>query len=68
MRLLTQRYKLPETTAIKIASGVWTNLKTKDIRMVLAISRIAKRTDTDKDIDWLIDTHAKHIFGQSEFN
>jgi len=51
MRLLTQRYKLPETTAIKIASGVWTKLKTKDIRMVLAISRIAKRTDTDKDID-----------------
>jgi hypothetical protein len=68
MRLLTQRYKLPQTTAIKIASGVWTKLKSKDIRKVLAIGRIAKRSDTDDDIDWLIDTHAKHIFGQSEFN
>ena len=67
-RLLTQRYKLPQTTAIKIASGVWTKLKSKDIRKVLVIGRIAKRTDTDDDIDWLIDTHAKHIFGQSEFN
>ena len=68
MRLLTQRYKLPETTAIKIASGLWTKLKSKDIRRVLAIGRIAKSNDTDNDINWLIDTHAKHIFGQSEFN
>jgi Mg-chelatase subunit ChlI len=60
--LLTQRYKLPETTAIKIASGVWTKLKSKDIRRVLAIGSVANRTDYDNDIDWLIDTHAKHIF------
>ena len=68
IRLLTQRYELRKETAIKIASGVWTKLKSKDIRKVLVIGRIAKRTDTDDDIDWLIDTHAKHIFGQSEFN
>jgi Holliday junction resolvasome RuvABC ATP-dependent DNA helicase subunit len=66
--LLTQRYKLPETTAIKIASGVWTKLKSKDIRRVLTIGRVANRTDSDNDIDWLIDTHAKHIFGETEFN
>jgi MoxR-like ATPase len=68
IRLLTQRYKLPETTAIKIASGVWTKLKSKDIRRVLAIGRVANRTDSDNDIDWLIETHAKHIFGETEFN
>ncbi len=66
--LLTQRYKLPETTAIKIASGVWTKLKSKDIRRVLTIGRVANRTDSDNDIDWLIDTHAKHIFGETEFD
>jgi Holliday junction resolvasome RuvABC ATP-dependent DNA helicase subunit len=68
IRLLTQRYKLSKTAAIKIASGVWIKLNSKDIRRVLAIGRIAKRTDTENDIDWLIDTHAKHTFGQSEFN
>lgn len=68
IRLLTQRYKLPETTAIKIASGVWTKLKSKDIRRVLAIGRVANRTDSDNDIDWLIETHAKHVFGETEFN
>lgn len=68
IRLLTQRYKLPETTAIKIASGVWTKLKSKDIRRVLAIGRVANWTDSDNDIDWLIETHAKHIFGETEFN
>jgi hypothetical protein len=68
IRLLTQRYKLSKTAAIKIASGVWIKLNSKDIRRVLAIGRIAKRTDTENDIEWLIDTHAKHTFGQSEFN
>jgi hypothetical protein len=47
---------------------VCTKLKSKDIRRVLAIGRVANRTDSDNDIDWLIETHAKHVFGEPEFN
>jgi replication-associated recombination protein RarA len=56
-KLLDEKYGLPQTTAIKIANGVWTQLNSKDIRDILKIGKLVKSND---DIQWLIDMHKKY--------
>jgi Holliday junction DNA helicase RuvB len=44
-RLLQNRHGLDETTSAKIAQVVWSQLKTRDIRDVLAVAKLTKSSD-----------------------
>jgi hypothetical protein len=71
VRLLGDRYKLPQITAIKIAIGVWNQIHSKDVRDVLKIGKLAKPNETDTDIKWLIETYKKYSVQEgkvTEFN
>jgi Holliday junction resolvasome RuvABC ATP-dependent DNA helicase subunit len=57
-RILRERYNIPPITATKIAAGVWYEMKSKDIRDVLKIGKLAK--PDDEDIQWLIETHRRY--------
>jgi MoxR-like ATPase len=71
VRLLGDRYKLTQITAIKIAIGVWNQIHSKDVRDVLKIGKLAKPNETDTDIKWLIETYKKYSVQEgkvTEFN
>lgn len=55
--LLRNRYGLDETTSAKIAQVVWSQLKTRDIRDVLAI---AKLTKSSEDVEFIAMTLQKY--------
>jgi len=56
-KLLQNRHGLDETTSTKIAQVVWSQLKTRDIRDVLAI---AKLTESLEDIEFIAMTLQKY--------
>ena len=56
-KLLYKRYKLNEITSAKIAQVVWSQLKTRDIRDVLAIGKLTKSTE---DIEFIAMTLQKY--------
>jgi hypothetical protein len=49
-RLLYSRYKLSEEIAAAIADVVWNDIKTKDIRDVLQIAKLARNVDDVQDV------------------
>jgi Holliday junction DNA helicase RuvB len=49
-RLLYSRYKLSEEIAGAIADVVWNDIKTKDIRDVLQIAKLARNVDDVQDV------------------
>jgi Holliday junction DNA helicase RuvB len=63
-KLLNERYKIEDRTALKIADRVWNELNSKDIRDVLKIGKMVKREETDSDIDWLIYAYKKYAIGE----
>ena len=65
-RLLRKRFGLSNQVADMISSGVWNKIGTKDIRKVLTIAKLVNIKDTQQDIDWLIDVHAKHSTVEAE--
>ena len=67
-RLLTKRFGLSTAVSDMISLGVWNKIRSKDIRKVITIAKLVDIKDTQQDIDWLIDTHAKHNIGESEFD
>jgi replication-associated recombination protein RarA len=56
-KLLLNRHGLDETTSSKIAQVVWSRLKTRDIRDVLAI---AKLTKSSEDVEFIATTLQKY--------
>jgi Holliday junction DNA helicase RuvB len=56
-KLLQNRHGLDETTSGKIAQVVWSQLKTRDIRDVLAI---AKLTKSSEDVEFIATTLQKY--------
>jgi hypothetical protein len=56
-KLLHNRHGLDETTSAKIAQAVWSHLKTRDIRDVLAI---AKLTKSSEDVEFIAMTLQKY--------
>ena len=56
-KLLQNRHGLDETTSAKIAQVVWSQLKTRDIRDVLAI---AKLTKSSEDVEFIAATLQKY--------
>jgi replication-associated recombination protein RarA len=56
-KLLQNRHGLDETTSAKIAQVVWSQLKTRDIRDVLAI---AKLTKSSEDVEFVATTLQKY--------
>jgi hypothetical protein len=49
-RLLYSRYKLSQEIAVAIANVVWNDIKTKDIRDVLQIAKLARNIDDVQDV------------------
>lgn len=49
-RLLYSRYKLSEEIAAAIADVVWNDIKTRDIRDVLQIAKLARNVDDVQDV------------------
>lgn len=49
-RLLYSRYKLCEEVAAAIADAVWNDIKTRDIRDVLQIAKLARNVDDVQDV------------------
>lgn len=60
--LLHNRYGLEEITSAKIAQVVWSQLKTRDIRDVLAIGKLRKSTE---DVEFVANTLQKYM-GRSD--
>jgi replication-associated recombination protein RarA len=56
-RLLNKRFGHHNQVADKIAAAVWNEMKSKDVRDVLAI---AKLVHTTEDVSWLIQTFRKY--------
>jgi len=56
-KLLMKRYHLESTLSQKIGHVVWNNMKSKDIRNVINIAKLAKTPD---DVDWLVDIQMKY--------
>jgi uncharacterized membrane protein (Fun14 family) len=56
-KLLLNRHGLDETTSSKIAQVVWSRLKTRDIRDVLAIAKITKSSE---DVEFIATTLQKY--------
>jgi Holliday junction DNA helicase RuvB len=65
-KLLNERYKIEDGTALKIADRVWNELNSKDIRDVLKIGKMVKREETDSDIDWLIYAYKKYAISEGQ--
>jgi MoxR-like ATPase len=59
--------KLPQSTAIQIASSVWKSGST-DIRDVLKIAKLSSPSDTEEDISRLISIHQKYRKTGNEYN
>jgi replication-associated recombination protein RarA len=56
-RLLNKKYHLPMDLSDRIAYLVWNRMKSKDVRDVLKIAKLAK---TMSDADWLVDVQIKY--------
>jgi hypothetical protein len=59
--------KLPQNTAIQIASSVW-KTGSRDIRDVLKIVKLCNPSDTEEDINRLISIHQKYRKTGREYN
>jgi MoxR-like ATPase len=57
LKLLQNRHGLDELTSRKIAQVVWSQLKTKDVRDVLAIAKLTKRSE---DVEFIVTTLQKY--------
>ena len=56
-RVLKAKYQMNENISEKIASAVWNQLKSKDIRDAI---NIAKLTGSVDDVNWLVQVQMKH--------
>jgi Holliday junction DNA helicase RuvB len=56
-RLLWKRYGLDVTVSEKIGYAVWNKIKSKDVRDVIGIAKLAK---SPADIDWLVDVQLRY--------
>jgi Holliday junction DNA helicase RuvB len=59
-KLLQNRHGLDETTSTKIAQVVWSQLKTRDIRDVLAIAKLTERLEDVEFIAMTLQKYQKH--------
>jgi Holliday junction DNA helicase RuvB len=64
-KLLYKKHGLDETTSAKIAHVVWSQLKTRDIRDVLAISKLTKESE---DVEFIAMTLQKYKNGNRQEN
>jgi holliday junction DNA helicase RuvB len=56
-RLLNKKYRLPSELSDRIAYLVWNRMKSRDVRDVLKIAKLARTTD---DAEWLVDVQIKY--------
>jgi replication-associated recombination protein RarA len=56
-RLLNTKYRLPMNVSDRISYLVWNRMKSKDVRDVLKIGKLAKNMS---DVDWLVDVQIKY--------
>lgn len=56
-RVLKVKYQMNENVSEKIASAVWNQLKSRDIRDAI---NIAKLTGSVDDVNWLVQVQMKH--------
>lgn len=56
-RLLNLKYHLPADLSDKIAHLVWSRMKSRDVRDVLKIGKLANNMS---DVDWLVDVQIKY--------
>lgn len=56
-RLLNKKYRLPSELSDRIAYLVWNRMKSRDVRDVLKIAKLATTTE---DAEWLVDVQIKY--------
>jgi len=56
-RLLNKKYRLPSELSDRIAYLVWNRMKSRDVRDVLKIAKLARTTE---DAEWLVDVQIKY--------
>jgi Holliday junction DNA helicase RuvB len=56
-RLLNKKYHLPSELSDRIAYLVWNRMKSRDVRDVLKIAKLARTTE---DAEWLVDVQIKY--------
>jgi Holliday junction DNA helicase RuvB len=56
-RLLNKKYRLPLELSDRIAYLVWNRMKSRDVRDVLKIAKLARTTE---DAEWLVDVQIKY--------
>lgn len=56
-RLLNKKYRLPPELSDRIAYLVWNRMKSRDVRDVLKIAKLARTTE---DAEWLVDVQIKY--------
>jgi Holliday junction DNA helicase RuvB len=57
-RLLWKNYHLDTTISKKIAYAVWNRMRSKDIRDVISIAKLA---NSSNDVDWLVNVQVKYV-------
>jgi Holliday junction DNA helicase RuvB len=56
-RLINKKFSLPSELSDRIAYLVWNRMKSRDVRDVLKIARLARTTE---DAEWLVDVQIKY--------